>query len=80
MTARIINLSPSRHRRTPTPRRACDRADRVTIAILQIVADHMARPRSCGLDGLHDALTEYVRDEVFDIQREVLSEIRPVDE
>jgi hypothetical protein len=50
-----------------------DRASAVATAVIRIVADHN------GADP-HDAVTAYLRDEIHDIERQTISEIRPESE
>lgn len=55
-----------------------DRATVVATAAVQIVRHFVVDWFRTGtLDGLHTALTEYLRDEIADIERQVASEIHP---
>jgi hypothetical protein len=53
-----------------------DRAARIAAAVLHIVADYTARPRCDGLNGLFDAVADYIRDELADQRHQDNSEIR----
>jgi hypothetical protein len=63
------------------PHEPQDRAAVVATAAVQIVRHFVVGWFRTGkLDGLHAALTEDLRDEIADIERQTASDIRPQDE